>query len=426
MHMLAPTGLSFSMGRYCLGNAMLFVFCKLLPQLILAQPFVERRFDVDTVGTFVYRNAVGFNGVNLSLSLRVWRPIDASRKPKPLMVMIHGGGFIDGNINGMEPFCRDWARRGYVTASIEYRLGMVGSPLLDPPWVYDKQEPVRAVWRAVQDLRYAITYLLGMSSVFEIDAANYFVLGASAGGITALHHAFLDPSDSIPMAILNVGPANRLSGQVERPSILDSSDTVAFAAPRAVVSYFGGTMLPSHLGGAEMPATFLYHQREDPVVGCGIQKGLWRVPLPGVADNWPLLHGSCALQDALRDSGLPPEKFNVMIHNGAGHELHNYFFVDSMAALFCSRFLSLPSSVPTPSNPTPSTWMVSTLHGTIVARGTGTEREFLDELQQLRTPGYLLGTYGVDMVIIYDGIIIGRRNQRSIRSTISRHFQWEQ
>jgi len=341
-----------------------------------AQPYVARTFDADTVGTVVYRRALRFNGAQQDLSMRIWRPVEMPRQRRPLIVLIHGGGFIDGNYLEMTPFCLNWAQRGYVAATVQYRLGAVGSPLLDPPYVYDPHETVRGAWRAVQDVRHAIRFLFANAADYGIDTSTYIVLGMSAGGITALHHAIRDPRDTIPNSVFALPDAERLAGRVQRPSIFEPTDTAAFPLPCAVVNYFGGIIHTDALSGAPLPHLFSYHQTGDIVVNCSVARGLWSVPLPGVSDNWAVIHGTCAIRNLLAQRNVPADRQQYIIHEGLGHELHNPQLVDSLAAQFCSRCIPQQTSVETANAYDVSApWMLITLLGQVVERGTGTRAE---------------------------------------------------
>lgn len=67
------------------------------------------------------------------------------------MIWAHPGGFLVGDkqADDMIALCDTFARRGYVTASIMYRLGF------NP---FDGQSAERAAYRANQDGRAAIRY----------------------------------------------------------------------------------------------------------------------------------------------------------------------------------------------------------------------------------------------------------------------------
>ena len=55
----------------------------------------------------------------------LYRPKDDSAARRPLMIWMHGGGFKFGSkdAKGTRLWCETFARRGYVCAAIDYRLG---------------------------------------------------------------------------------------------------------------------------------------------------------------------------------------------------------------------------------------------------------------------------------------------------------------
>lgn len=51
---------------------------------------------------------------------------------RPFILLIHGGGFVGGDKSSWEDECKEFAKRGYVTASINYRLGFTANDLPFP------------------------------------------------------------------------------------------------------------------------------------------------------------------------------------------------------------------------------------------------------------------------------------------------------
>ena len=102
---------------------------------------------------------------------------------RPLLVLIHGGAFYNGDKKdiGYPQLGMYFAERGYVVASINYRLGYlpIGSDVN------------RAGYRALQDAHASICYLIHNANEFGIDTTNIFTAGTSAGAITALNLAFM-------------------------------------------------------------------------------------------------------------------------------------------------------------------------------------------------------------------------------------------
>jgi hypothetical protein len=107
---------------------------------------------------------------------------------RPLIIWIHGGSFIGGSKTDgdMVTFSNRFAKKGYVCASIDYRLGF---------FPFDSANAVKAVVRAVQDSRAALRFFYkdrATTNTYKIDTNQIYIGGSSAGGITALHIAYLD------------------------------------------------------------------------------------------------------------------------------------------------------------------------------------------------------------------------------------------
>lgn len=100
-----------------------------------------------------------------TLKLNIIRPKQTDTVPRPVIVWIHGGGWHAGNRYSGLVQCSYMAQRGYVCASIDYRLSQ------------------DAVWPAqIDDCRLAIRFLKANAAKFGIDSSRIGVWGESAGG----------------------------------------------------------------------------------------------------------------------------------------------------------------------------------------------------------------------------------------------------
>ena len=134
----------------------------------------------------IYKNKVkdlAFNK-DLDLDMDIYypkEPVGAQRRP--LLLLIHGGAFYNGDKQdlGYPDMGHHFAERGYVVASINYRLGF--KPLAP--------DVDRAGYRALQDAHAAVCYLIENADEFGIDTTMIFAAGTSAGAITALNLAFM-------------------------------------------------------------------------------------------------------------------------------------------------------------------------------------------------------------------------------------------
>jgi predicted esterase len=141
-----------------------------------------------------------YNGQKQNLYLDLYLPFDLYttkdlNQKRPLLVMVHGGGFLGGNEDAFSGPALFFAELGYVVASINYRLG-VADGVTDITQFCNNIRPVAAVmYRGAQDTRRAIQFLYDNANQYQIDRNNIFALGHSAGAVNVLHSAFLDANE---------------------------------------------------------------------------------------------------------------------------------------------------------------------------------------------------------------------------------------
>ncbi len=134
---------------------------------------------------------------NFDLYLDVYQPKGDQLEKRPMILFVHGGGFVSGSKADMASFCVDYVKRGFVTASIDYRL-MFGIP--------DQAGFIRGVVKAMNDFKAAYRFFkvdASGANQFRIDTTKMMVGGYSAGAVTVLHSAYLDSGDYIPPFILS-------------------------------------------------------------------------------------------------------------------------------------------------------------------------------------------------------------------------------
>jgi poly(3-hydroxybutyrate) depolymerase len=141
-----------------------------------------------TTSDITYGQNNSYTGANTTLKLDVYQPTGDTETNRPLILFVHGGSFIGGSKTDgdMVAMCQRFAKKGYVTASIDYRLGF---------FPFDSANAVKAVVRATQDLRAAIRYFYKdkqTTNTYKIDTTHIFIGGSSAGAITALHVGYLN------------------------------------------------------------------------------------------------------------------------------------------------------------------------------------------------------------------------------------------
>lgn len=288
-------------------------------------PFTEPLFGVQAEMNVWYGNAPRFNGGTDSLHLNLFKPVGDGQVDRPLVLLIHGGGFYAGHRNDFNGMASDLASRGWTAATISYRLGFYGTWLFEPPYAYDPHEIRRAIYRAMQDAKGAVRFLKSRSAQDSTSTSSVFLLGGSAGAIAALHAAYLDEDSEKPASANAIGAVQHVLSFYPRPDLGTINGALHQnghdASVLGVVNIFGALMDTALVQSATDPALLSYHQLGDPVVGCGVQRPYWGAGL-GIMDNYPWLHGSCSIDARMQHLGFAGERYGFILHNGNEHAVH--------------------------------------------------------------------------------------------------------
>lgn len=109
------------------------------------------------------------------LGVSVYRP-RASAGAAPVLVYIHGGGWVAGNRDARSADLRWFADRGWLTISVDYALSSAD----------------RHLWNVVQgQIACALTWVAGNAASYGGDPARLSLSGDSAGGNLAINTAYL-------------------------------------------------------------------------------------------------------------------------------------------------------------------------------------------------------------------------------------------
>jgi para-nitrobenzyl esterase len=125
------------------------------------------------------------------LFLNVWRPASATPTAKlPVMVWIHGGGFMGGS--GASPFTSGapFAKQGVLLVSINYRLGRFGF-FAFPALSRERPEETKGNY-AYMDQIAALQWVKRNIAAFGGDPNNVTIFGFSAGGVS-VHSLLASP-----------------------------------------------------------------------------------------------------------------------------------------------------------------------------------------------------------------------------------------
>lgn len=133
-----------------------------------------RMFQVDWNGTICTDLRYGEGGFQ-TYDLYLPENLDRS-KPQHLIVYIHGGSFNSGSKEDGAPWCRYYASRGYLTASLNYTLQK-----------HDEDATLGMMEKEIENAVAAISEYAKNARIQIVDMA---VCGVSAGGTLAMNFAY--------------------------------------------------------------------------------------------------------------------------------------------------------------------------------------------------------------------------------------------
>ena len=262
--------------------------------------------EVDSTMDVQYGQASTLGGKSQSLLMDIYEPHGDSPGLRPLVIMAHGGAFVKGDRAQTAEFCRDFAKRGYVVANMEYRL--IDALFLDSIGMFE------VVIMAINDMRAAVRYFkedAANANTFRIGSESIFVAGVSAGAIMASHLGFLDPMDEIPEYLQTIFTKH---GGFEGNS---SNNTQYSSEVQAVLNYSGGLMRSSWIDSDDVPV-YSAHDDKDPTVPCDYNTSN-AIPIP------VYLYGSCAMKSSADLLNIPNQLY--LVPNSTGHV--SYFYNES-------------------------------------------------------------------------------------------------
>ncbi len=312
----------------------LFCYCFALVGQSQTCDYLTKKFPVRSQLDIFYGEAINYDSSKATLRLNIYSPVGDNRTNRPIVFFVHGGGFSGGNKNETEDICKSFAARGYIAVSPSYRLGFYRPGQFDYPYCLDHAELYRALHRAIQDVKGAIRFIKNRSSLDSSNPHAVYIGGFSAGGFIALSVGHIDKlSEKIPLTD-SIQDANTFYGNKPRHALGSHIGNLHLgnydASVSGVINLFGALTDTSYIEPQGVP-TFLYHQINDPVVPCGINKPYYFFPF-GVPDNYPLVYGSCYLKGIFEKNGYSSGSFRTWIINGNNHSVHQAYSVDTAIA----------------------------------------------------------------------------------------------
>lgn len=97
-------------------------------------------------------------------SLDVYRPKNADKEKLPVIISVHGGGWVYGSKEVYQYYCMDLAKRGFAVVNFSYRLA-----------------PENKYPAPLEDMNAVMGWVMVHADAYGLDTNNLFAVGDSAG-----------------------------------------------------------------------------------------------------------------------------------------------------------------------------------------------------------------------------------------------------
>jgi hypothetical protein len=285
-------------------TTVLFFLCAILH----AQSYTQPLYSYDSIMDYQYGIQADYAGNSDTLLLDIYKPRGDGNCLRPVIVLVHGGSWIAGSKEDVDLvyLSRNLAKRGWVVANINYRLGThktsnytmyafcdanISAPC---GYICDSSEIYRANFRAMQDTKGVIRMMKSRHLIDSTDINNVFVAGESAGGFIAFAAAFTDlpseksadcyaianaPTPDPDFATYGCNPAiisyaRPDLGSIDGPLYTGTYD----ATVKGIGNLFGGVMdLTIFNQQNNTPVVYMFHQGSDVIVDYNYNRLLGRI-----------------------------------------------------------------------------------------------------------------------------------------------------
>ena len=165
-----------------------------------------------------------------NLQLDIFYPKGQRKTTYPAVLFIHGGGWRSGDRSQHVPLAQQLAARGYVTATVEYRLST------------EARYPA-----AVTDLKAAVRWLRANAGTYPIDTTKIAVWGFSAGGQLAALVGTTNGDAQLEGHVGNLQHASSVQAIVDVDGVLafihpESREGDDSKSPSAGTQWFGASV----------------------------------------------------------------------------------------------------------------------------------------------------------------------------------------
>jgi len=209
-------------------------------QLKLINPNIEAPANID-----VRKDVIYGKGGGQDLKLDLYSPKNLDR-PVPGLIFIHGGAWKGGHRSDYHFYGVKFAERGYVVATVSYRLL--------PDWPFPA---------AVHDVKCAVRWMRAEKSRLHVKADRIGVVGGSAGGHLAMMIGYSSDVPELEGDGGNAGVSSRVSAVVNLYGPTDLTTPFA-TSNQTLIRFMGGKKIEDARRQYELASPITHVTKDDP------------------------------------------------------------------------------------------------------------------------------------------------------------------
>lgn len=268
------------------------------------------------------------------LLMDIYEPVDDTAEKRAAVIVCHGGAFVasskDDFTQKSVAYTDSLAARGYVTASLEYRQGVLMSEVETQDGydeIIDSVDFARTVYKAIQDVHAAVRYFRKNAGELKVDTNKIYIVGNSAGGMLALENIYAKSKKDFPAYVDKKGTATL--GELD-----EYGETGVGGHANGVVALWGAIHNAGLVKNSKVPV-FLAHGDSDYVMPFGKghaisdvdrmlgEKGSMLMMLGmSLKVHTPTLYGSAVI-DSILNEGKVYHEFYAPRGFGLKHEFYD-------------------------------------------------------------------------------------------------------
>lgn len=258
---------------------------------------------LDPVFTAVTKTTVTYSDVfnDDYHKMDIYTPNGDNHNKRPLIMYVHGGAFFAGDKASQDciDFCTEFAKKGYVAVSVNYRLA---NAFL---FLTDKKIQLNAVLQSIADVKSSLRYFVKDASnnnQYKIDTTAFFLGGYSAGAVASLHTGWVTNETELDANLQDI-----LKNGIK--TLNGDAGNNGYSNPiKALYSMAGAVYQTSYISPNDLPV-WMGHAKDDATVSYNCAPGL----------NNPLVVTLCGTGKMMPKLDSMGVKYDSMILESGGH-----------------------------------------------------------------------------------------------------------